>query len=110
MTLEKFRKKRSNKQNRYYWGVIVIHTIRALINAGNGWLSEHCKEHRDMVDDMLCERFIDNSVEIRIPGENYKPKSSTKHLNTLEMEEYTSKIRVWLMDIFGYFCPEPERD
>lgn len=110
VTLEKFRNNRSNKQNRYYWGVVIPHVAAALVDAGNGWLSEKSEEHRQIVHEMMCERFLDNSVEIRIPGESYTTKNSTRKLNTLEMEEYTSKIRVWLMDIFGYFCPEPERD
>lgn len=117
VTMEKFRNNRSNKQNRYYWGVVIPHVVAALIDAGNGWLSEKSEDHRQMIHEMLCERFLDNSVEIRIPGETqlhydevYTTKNSTRKLNTLEMEEYTAKIRVWLMDIFGYFCPEPERD
>jgi hypothetical protein len=108
ITIEKYRSKRSNPQNRYYWGVIVPHALMAMRGAGNGWLSEKSEEHHQIIHDMLTERFLNNSVEIVLPDMKTKSKNSTKRLNTLEMMDYCDQIRQWLLDVFGYYCPEPE--
>ena len=110
ITIEKYRSKRSNPQNRYYWGVIVPHALMAMKDAGNGWLSEKSEEHHQIIHDMLTERFLDNAFEIVLPDGTSKSKNSTKRLNTLQMMDYCDQVRQWLLDVFGYYCPLPETD
>jgi len=110
ITIEKYRSKRSNPQNRYYWGVIVPHALMAMKDAGNGWLSEKSEEHHQIIHDMLTERFLDNAFEIVLPDGTSKSKNSTKQLNTLQMMDYCDQVRQWLLDVFGYYCPLPETD
>jgi hypothetical protein len=110
ITIEKYRSKRSNPQNRYYWGVIVPHALMAMKDAGNGWLSEKSEEHHQIIHDMLTERFLDNAFEIVLPDGTSKSKNSTKRLNTLQMMDYCDQVRQWLLDVFGYYCPPPETD
>ena len=110
ITIEKYRSKRSNPQNRYYWGVIVPHALMAMKDAGNGWLSEKSEEHLIIIHDILVSRFLDNALDVVLPDGTSKSKNSTKRLNTLQMMDYCDHIRQWLLDVFGYYCPPPETD
>lgn len=89
LTVEKFRKKRSDKQNRYYYGVIVK------------MFSEHTGYDPKAAHGILANRFL------RVQVGDYYYVRSTKDLKTHEMEEYHANCRMWLSTEFSLYVPDP---
>ena len=90
--VKKFVKKRTDLQNRYYWGVIVDILSREL-----GYEPEE-------IHLMLRERFL------RIHDEQHPDfviaKSTTK-LNTQEFNEYIEAIQRWAAQELQIYIPDP---
>jgi hypothetical protein len=82
------RKKRSNDQNEYYWGVVL-----KLIADQTGHTDEEVHEH-------LKWRFL------RKHGRLETVKSTTK-LSTIEFEEYLSKVRQFASGELNIYVPLP---
>lgn len=89
--LRKLWKKRSDNQNRFYWGVVLE------------ILGEHCGYDAEEMHEALKEKFLSNQrdekglVKIR----------STAKLNTAEFEEYLDKIKKWSAMELNCFIPDP---
>lgn len=78
--------KRTNNQNRYYWG----HIIKTLADA-LGYLPDEMHE-------ILKHKFLTIEKKIIYDGEELETviiTKSTANLKTVEFEEYLEKIRVW---------------
>jgi chloramphenicol 3-O-phosphotransferase len=84
------RKQRSDRQNRYYRGVIVR------------ILADHLGYSEDEMHEALKWEFL------RVHHDD-KPDTvrSTTTLTTLEFEEYCEKVRMWASKEFGCFIPLP---
>ena len=91
ITIGKRRKKRSGKQLRYYWAVIV-----AMIAEAAGYSTP------EEAHDALRMHFL-------LKHEEGKPPTirSTGELSTVETEEYYSKCRQLGAELFGIYIPEP---
>jgi hypothetical protein len=77
VSVTKWRKPRSDNQNSYYWGCVIE------------LLSEHSGYTPDEMHEALKQLFLTDKT-LQIP----KVKSTTD-LNTLEFEEFLSKVRIW---------------
>ena len=100
LTLEKLKIKRSNNQNRYYWGVIIPAIKQMFDDAGNDLDSEEIHESLKIHIGKLRQ-------EIKLPnGETKQIIGSTASLSTLDMELYLEKIRAWAAQ-FDYIIPLP---
>ena len=76
-----FKNKRSQNQNKYYWGVVIKELVVKL-NADN-----------EEIHSAMKQLFL--STVIRLGTLEIPTVRSTASLNTEEMEEYMSKIRQW---------------
>jgi len=104
LTFEKPKKKRSNNQNSYYWGIIVPITKQAIKTEwGEIWSSEK-------VHDFYKMQF--NTIEIvnEKTGEVINVPKSTTENTTTDQEEYHSQIREFLKEWFSIDCPLPNED
>jgi hypothetical protein len=92
LTLRKFRKKRSDQQNRYYWGVVID-----ILGKTFGYEPEEMHE-------ALKFKFlqIDSSIQ---PG-LISARSTTK-LSTTEFMDYISAIQRWAAQEFHIYLPDP---
>ena len=95
MTLERFRKARSGRQNRYYWGII----IKAIQEAGGYTTPDEAHD--------ACRWAL-----LRVEREKGPYCRSTTELTTIETEDYYSKLRQ--MGAEGFFgdsvwIPEPNQ-
>ena len=90
LELEKWYKKRSGCQNRYYWGVVV------------DILSDHTGYTPDEIHRVLKEKFLEREAML---GE--KVAVSTTGLTTQEFEEYMRKIRMWASSDLQCIIPQP---
>lgn len=80
----KWYKKRSDKENRYYWGGIIEP------------LADYFGYSKEEMHDALKSMFL----KIEIPGKPPKILSTAK-LNTLEAETYYEQIRIWALSDYG---------
>jgi len=87
--LDKIRKNRSNKQNAYYWGVVL-----AILGEELGYTVD------EMNEAIKLQFLLDRSK--RIPTTR-----SMKDLSTAEFEEKLSKIRMWASLELQINIPEP---
>jgi hypothetical protein len=81
---------RSQKQNAYYWGVVL-----KIMGAEIGYLP-------DEIHQLMCKEFL--SYE-RSPGELFV-KSTTK-LSTVEFEDYLANVRRFAATELSIFIPMP---
>lgn len=103
LTIKDARRKRSNPQNRYYWGVVIPHVEAMFHEAGNDVDAEtvhaFLKEH---VGSLVDTMFLPD-------GKRRTVTRSTTNLTTLEFEAYMEKVRSWAAS-FGYEIPLPNED
>ena len=86
-------KSRSDRQNKYYWGVV------------NELLALYTGYSRDEMHEILRGKFLSDSKSIA--GEDITFSHSTTELSTVEFEEYLSHIREWASVKLNVFIPAP---
>lgn len=101
ITIQKKRKRRSNPQNRYYWGVIVPIWRNLLLNE---WGEVHTSES---THEFLKMNFGYNERVDETTGEIFRSPRSTTENSTVEMEEYHELLRQKAMEMFGAVIPLP---
>lgn len=101
LTISKRRKRRSNDQNAYYWGVVVAMT-REGINEAWG-------EHLSLEEAHHILKFQCNYAEHvnEATGEIIKIPKTTTELSTAEFEEYLERCRRFVQQWFGVIIPLP---
>src|SRR5689334_24948202 len=91
LTLRAVPKKRSLRQNSYYWGVLV-----AMMAEEAGY------ERPEEMHDALRMHFLLKHTDAPLPTIR-----STTELTTVEFEEYMSKCRQLASEVYGLYVPEP---
>lgn len=101
ISIEKVKKKRSNPQNAYYYGVIIPIMRNALKDAGYIMTNES-------VHDMLKLRFLKETILLNEDtGECIERIKSTTELSTSGMMDYFAEITVFAAEYFNVQVPEP---
>lgn len=104
LTIQKAKKKRSNEQNSYYWGLLIPLTQEAIKNEwGEIWSKEQTHDFYK-----LHFNYIDKVNEQT--GEVIKIQKSTTDNTTSQQEEYHSQIRQFLKDWFNVDAPLPNEN
>lgn len=95
------RKKRSNDQNAYMWGVVIPMVCTALRNLGHDVDEEETHE-------FLKSKF--NSKKLANEnGEFIDLPTSTTKLTTVEMMDYIASIQMWAAEFLGIVIPDPNQ-
>lgn len=89
LTIGKPQRKRSNQENRYYWGVVI-----KILSEYTGY------EETEMHDALRLQFLLDR--EGKLPT-----LRSTTALTTIEFEKYMSDIREWASITLSCYVPEP---
>jgi hypothetical protein len=98
---QKKKKTRSNPQNAYYFGVIVILMCEAVRTEwGELW-------PRDKAHEFLKSQFLFTERWNEETGEVIKIPKSTTECTTTEFEDYLLKCRQFLQDWFNVTAPLP---
>lgn len=92
VTAEKIRNHRTNKQNHYYWGV-VLKTIAIYCGYSK-------QEDLETLHHLMRQKFLPKRGNLSLPV-------STTSLTTEEMNEYIESIRLWALKRLGVYVPEP---
>ena len=101
LTFENPKKKRSNPQNSYYWGVLIPITKQAIKNEwGEVWTTDKIHEFYKLHFNYIEKVNETTSEVIKIP------KSTTDNTTT-QQEEYHAQIREFLKDWFNVTAPLP---
>lgn len=87
----------SNKQRNYYWGVVIE------------LLAQETGEAVEDIHEVMKSKFIPSKT-ITIFLEEIKQRKSITKLNTKEMEDYMSKIRVWASQFLSCYIPDPNEE
>jgi len=89
VSIEVYRSKRSNDQNRYLWGVVY------------DLIAETTGHTVDEINEIMKTKFLTVHTDL---GDYSK---SSKSLNTVEFMEYIEQIRLWSMEYLGTRIPLP---
>jgi hypothetical protein len=102
--IEKAKKKRSNPQNSYLWGVVVPIVQNTLKEVGHTLTKEQ-------THDLMKLKFLKEILIVdESTGETIERIKSTTELSTSQMMDYFAGIREWIFDFFGVTIPEPNQD
>lgn len=104
LTIAKSKKKRSNQQNSYYWGLLIPITQNAIKTEwGEIWSKEKTHDFFKLHFNYV-EKVNENTSEvIRVP------KSTTDNTTT-QQEEFHAQIREFLKEWFNVDCPLPNEN
>jgi hypothetical protein len=87
--VKKYRRTRSNEQNRYYWGVVIP------------LLANHFGYTKDEMHDALKWEFL------RKPESSPATVRSTSSLTTVEFNEFVEAVVVWAATNYQVVIPDP---
>jgi hypothetical protein len=99
----RYRARRSDRQNRYYWP--------AFVHAFGDYLREQGEEYTDdEVHEFFKAKFLRRPVIDKNTGEVLgQAIASTTTLSTTEFNEYLDKVAAWLWHKVGIAVPPPEQ-
>ena len=101
ITISKAKKKRSNPQNSYYWGVVIPIVKSGLVDIGYKMTSER-------THDFLKERFLKEDLVNEETGEVIGTVSkSTAELTTSQFMDYLAEIQQFSAEFLGVQIPDP---
>jgi hypothetical protein len=101
LTVEKYRKNKSNSQLGYLFAAVYPLVLQHLNDAGWEFTT------LDQVDAKCKELFSDQEVLNRDTGEIMKIPALKRDMTTTEMMTYINAIRVWDAEYLGGIIPEP---
>lgn len=108
VTFKRKRKRRSNQQNAYYWGVMIPAIVEAMIDLGNDALQTGNTEHIDAVHYFLKKKFLTNGTEVfGVDSDCIQLVGSTTLCTTTEFMEYIGKIQQWAAEFLNIYIPDP---
>ena len=104
ITFDKPKKKRSNNQNSFYWGVLIpLMQSGAKDLWGEVWSIDKAHKH-------LSNKFVfHESVNEKNGLITQTPKSTTE-LTTTGWEVFMTEIRIYLLEDFDINAPEPNQE
>ena len=104
ITLEKPKKKRSNPQNAFYYGVVIPIVQNALRDAGYVMTNEAT---HDLIKLKFLKEVILTNEET---GEVVERVKSTTELSTSQFMDFVAEIRIFTNEYFGVDIPEPNEN
>ena len=100
ITIAKYRRKRSDRQNAFYWPCFVAPFGEFLREQGENVTDDDAHE-------MLKMKFLRVAVQDAKAGQLERTRSTTT-LDTQEFNDYLDRASHWLNEMFGIVTPEPD--
>lgn len=106
ITIEKLGKKRSNNQNRYYWGVVL-----PIIQQGLKEATGEFRSSENIHYNILLPLFAPEKEIVNInTGECIYEKLTSSEMTTTQFCEYIIEIQKWASEFLGVYIPEPNEE
>lgn len=93
-------KRRSNRANRYYWGVVINLVLEGLKDAGFDTI-----RNADDAHEVCKSLFLKETEEHK--GIKIEKVRSSRKLTSKEFEEYITHITIWAFDYLNVIIPAP---
>jgi len=107
ITIERTKKKRSNGQNRWYWGVCLPIVQMGLSDSGNAFTKEQTHELLKVALIKICPEVVLAETVIENTGEIIQRIRSTSEFTTSEFMDFKSAIQQWCAEVLGIEVPDP---
>lgn len=102
--IEKFKKKRSTQQNRFYFGIVIPIVQNCLKEAGHIMTNES-------THDLIKLKFLKETLFVNEDtGEVIERIKSTTELSTSQFMDLLAEINNFTFDYFGVLLPSPNED
>lgn len=102
--IEKFKKKRSTQQNRFYYGIVIPIVQNCLKEAGHVMTNES-------THDLIKLKFLKETLFVNeTTGEVIERIKSTTELSTSQFMDLLAKINNFTSEYFGVILPSPNDD
>ena len=102
--IEKFKKKRSTQQNRFYFGIVVPIVQNCLKEAGHIMTNES-------THDLIKLKFLKETLFVNEDtGEVIERIKSTTELSTSQFMDLLAEINNFTFEYFGVILPSPNDD
>ena len=101
LTVDKYRRGKSNPQLAYYYGVVLPHFHKAAID--QGWEFADVTE----LDNYLKSMFASKELINRHTGEVLTIPGLKRDMTSTEMAAFTDAIKDYSVEFLGYRIPEP---
>ena len=99
VTIKEYKNTRSNRANRYYWGVVIPSVFKAFAEVGIKLVNQE-QAHEAMRIKFLME-------EIQVGEESFRVPKSTSRMKTDEFANYIFVVVDYLREYYNYIVPEP---
>ncbi len=97
---------RSNKMNRYYWGVL----LKTLVDYFNKEQTFNRKVNADEIHELMKMKFLGTIVWDLPNGEIMESVESSKNLDNVEFISYFENIVAWSAEMFGLEILKPNEE
>ncbi len=100
VTIKEYKDTRSNRANRYYWGVVIPSVFKAFAEMGIK-LVNHDQAHESLRQKFLME-------EVQVGEESFRVPKSTSRMKTDEFANYIFVVVDYLREYYNFVVPEPK--
>lgn len=97
---------RSNRMNRYYWGVI----MKALTDHFNNMQTFDKKIDAETTHNLMKDRFLGTEIYHFPSGDQQRILESSKELTNEQFISYFENIIAWSAEILGLIIPKPNEE
>lgn len=104
ITIAKKKRKRSNPQNKFYWGVVIPMVKQGLRDAGYPIMGN------DKVHDYLKLEFLRDIVASEETGDMITVIKSTTELSTSEFMDFIAQLQQWASEFLNIYIPDPNEN
>lgn len=106
VTIQLHRKRRSNPQNAYMWGV-VIPLIQEGLKDATGEVRDFESIHYQILLPLFAPK---REIVNKETGEVVSEKMTSSEMTTTEMMEYFQSIQKWAAEFLGINIPDPNQE
>lgn len=98
---------RTDMQNKYYWGVIIVEILQAFIDLGNEGLFSGSTESKLLIHEFLKSKFLPPIEVANAMGEAERIPGSTRKLTKAEFMDYIESIKRWAAECLFINISDP---
>jgi len=106
ITIERSRKKRSNQQNAYYWGVMLQIVQKGLYDATGEARDLNSIHYQILLPLFAPQREIVNKES----GEVINEKMTSSEMTTTDFMEYIKEVQKWSAEFLNVDIPDPNEE